>query len=423
MRERFYFCDTISAYMRIDMDFQHMQSIEDVRSFIKGSERIVLKAVTIEDKYEVISEMIHRFNYLSLDRKEKRVIFIALKLFTGYKRSQLHHLVERALLGQLSQKPYHRKNAYHKYSTYDIGLLEKTDELHYRMSGAATHEILRREYEVFHHKRYENVSHVSVSHINNLRSEERYKAKYLSHTQARLIPIGETAKPETNGNPGSIRVDTVHQSDVYHINSVDEITQWEIAICVPHISEAYLYPVLKLLLAQYPFHIFNFHSDRGAEFINKIVAQLLNKLLIHQTKSRSKHCNDNALIEGKNGSVIRKNLGYFHINQGLSGEYNDFFTEWFNPYLNYHRPCGYVTETTTDYKGREKKIYGEYTTPYEKLKSISQEKKISFLKPNFTFAEMDKIAYNMSDNEYASLMRKQQYKLFDINNLLKSTVV
>jgi len=115
--------------------------------------------------------------------------------------------------------------------------------------------------------------------------------------------------------------------------------------------------------------------------------------------------------------------GYFHINQGLSGEYNDFFTEWFDPYLNYHRPCGYVTETITDYKGREKKIYGEYATPYEKLKSISKEKNTSFLKQNFTFEEMDKIAYNMSDNEYASLMRKQQYRLFDINSLLKSTVV
>ena len=130
-----------------------------------------------------------------------------------------------------------------------------------------------------------------------------------------------------------------------------------------------------------------------------------------------------ARLSGKNGSILRKNLGYFHINSGLSGEYNDFFKSWFNPYLNYHRPCGYVTEVTTDYKGREKKIYGEYTTPYEKLKSISKEKKTSFLKPTFTFEEMDTFAYNMSDNEYASLMRKQQYKLFDINSLLKSTVV
>ena len=402
------------------MDFHHMESIEDVRSFIKGSARVVLKATTVEDKYEVISELVQQFNYLHLAKKDKQIILSVLKIFTGYKRSQLYHLIESALRGTLSKKPYHRQNAYHKYSTFDIGLLEQTDELHFRLAGAATHEILRREYELFHHTKYENVSHVSVSHINNLRGEESYKAKYLHHTQARLVPIGETAQPETNGIPGSIRVDTVHQRDVYYINVVDEITQWENAICVPQISERYLLPALTLLLTQYPFVIFNFHSDRGSEFINKIVAKLLDKLLIHQTKSRSRHCNDNALIEGKNGSIIRKNLGYFHVNKALSKEINYFFINWFNLYLNYHRPCGYVTEVTIDYKGREKKIYGEYTTPYEKLKSISKEKKTSFLKPEFSFEEMDKIAYNMSDNEFATLMRKQQYRLFDINSLLKS---
>jgi len=406
--------------MRIDMDVHHMKSIAEVRSFITGSKRVVLRAKTIEDKYEVISELVQHFDYLQLPKKDKQIILSALKILTGYKHSQLHHLIDSALRGTLSKKPYHRKNAYHKYSTYDIDLLEKTDELHYRLAGAATHEILRREYELFNHANYENVSHVSISHINNLRLEESYKAKYLHHTQAHLVPIGETAQPQPNGVPGSIRVDTVHQRDVYHINSVDEVTQWEVAVCVPHINEAYLYPALQLLLKQYPFHIFNFHSDRGSEFINEVVATLLNKLLIHQTKSRSKHCNDNALIEGKNGSILRKNLGYFHINSGLTGEFNDFFTKWFNPYLNYHRPCGYVTEVTTDYKGREKKIYGEYTTPYEKLKSISEEKKTNFLKPEFTFEDMDMLAYNMSDNEFATLMRRQQYELFDINSLLKS---
>ena len=122
-----------------------------------------------------------------------------------------------------------------------------------------------------------------------------------------------------------------------------QITKGELGICFPAISEQYLKPALQSLLDQFPFVIFNFHSDRGSEFINKVVATLLNKLLIHQTKSRSRHCNDNALVEGKNGSVVRKNLGYFHINQSLVSKFNDFFIDWFNPYLNYHIPCGYVT--------------------------------------------------------------------------------
>ena len=406
--------------MDLYMDIKHLDSLEQLRRFVKGSRQFTLKVKTIEDRYEIIERMIDKFDYPRLSRKEKHVVLVVLKIFTGYKHSQLHRLIDACLQGKLSPKKYIRVNIHRTYTGYDINLLEKTDELHYRLSAAATHEIMRREYELFRKKEYENVSRISFSHINNLRESARYKAKYLHHTQARQIPIGETAKPNPNNSPGSIRVDTVSQNDVFHINSIDEITQWEVVVCVPQITEYYLMPALQSMINQYPFKIFNFHSDRGSEFINRIVEHLLNKLLIHQTKSRSRHCNDNALVEGKNGSVIRKNLGFFHVNQSLVDKFNDFFKDWFNPYLNYHRPCGFVTEVITDFKGREKKIYGQYTTPYEKLKEVSKEQNRNFLEKGKTFEELDRIAYNMSDNEFARLMRKHQYELFDINSLLKS---
>lgn len=406
--------------MDVEMDIKYLDSLEQLRRFVKGSRRFTLKAKTIEDRYEIIERIVDKFDYPRLSKREKHIVLKTLKIFTGYKKSQLHQLIDLCLSGKLSRKKYIRINIHRTYTGKDIELLEKTDGLHYRLSAAATHEIMRREYELFKKQEYQNVSHISFSHINNLRESERYKAKYLHHTQARQIPIGETAKPNPSNSPGSIRVDTVSQNDVFHINSIDEVAQWEVVVCVPAISEVYLLPALQSMLDQYPFKIFNFHSDRGSEFINRVVEHLLNKLLIHQTKSRSRHCNDNALIEGKNGSVIRKNLGFFHINQSLVDNFNNFFTNWFNPYLNFHRPCGFVTEVITDFKGREKKIYGQYTTPYEKLKEISKEQNRNFLKKAKTFGELDRIAYNMSDNEFAARMRKHQYELFDINSLLKS---
>lgn len=402
------------------MDFKHLKTVADLKRFVDGSRQFILKATTIEDRYEVIQEVVERFNYLALSKREKHIVLRFLKTITGYKHTQLAHLIERAIQGELIRKPYVRLNSYHRYSGFDIRLLERTDELHFRLSAAATHEIMRREYERFHHQEFKNIARVSCSHINNLRHTDAYKAKYLHHTQARIVAIGETKQPEPNGYPGSIRVDTVSQRDIYIINSIDEITQWEIVIAVPSISEAYLGMALRILLDQYPFMIFNFHSDRGGEFINHVVAQLLHKLLIHQTKSRSRHCNDQALIEGKNGSIIRKNFGYYHVNQELVGKYNEFYDQWFNPYLNYHRPCGYVTEIKRDHKGREEKIYGQYTTPYEKLKEVSHQQKQTFLKPGISFKDLDTIAYQMSDNDFAQHMRKVQYQLFDITNLLSS---
>lgn len=107
----------------------------------------------------------------------------------------------------------------------------------------------------------------------------------------------------------------MHQGDfdlekgVYHINLVDEVTQIEYVGCVKVISEYFLLPLLEELLKTFPFRIFGFHSDNGSEYINYQVSKMLQKMLVEQTKSRSRRTNDNALVEGKNGAIVRKYLG------------------------------------------------------------------------------------------------------------------
>ena len=74
------------------------------------------------------------------------------------------------------------------------------------------------------------------------------------------------------------------------------------------------------------------HADNGSEYINHQVAALLNKLHIGFTKSRARQCNDNALVEGKNGAVIRHYLGYDHIPQRFAA-LDAFTQEVLSPYL------------------------------------------------------------------------------------------
>lgn len=202
----------------------------------------------------------------------------------------------------------------------------------------------------------------SVSYIYSLRATRQYRSQSLTiqKTQSRQTSIGKREKPSPNGIPGFLRVDTVHQGDyekqkgLYHINITDEVLQWEIVGAVEKISEQYLMPLLKKLIEQFPFKIINFHSDNGSEFINKVIAKLLNKLLIQQTKSRARHCNDNALAECKNGAVIRKHMGYVHISQSFAKQANQFYQEYFNNYLNYHRPCGFA-KVVEDKRGKQTK--------------------------------------------------------------------
>jgi hypothetical protein len=218
------------------------------------------------------------------------------------------------------------------------------------------------------------------------------------------------------GKPGWVRVDTVHQGDldgqkgVYHINMVDSVVQWEIVACVEKISERYLEPILEEALGAFPFVILGFHSDNGSEYINEVVAKLLNKLLIEQTKSRSGRTNDNALVEGKNGSVIRKHMGYWHIEQRHAPLINEFYREHFNVYLNFHRPCGFATVTIDD-KGKRHKKYETYQTPYERLRSLKKASR--YLRQGVTFEALSAMANHKTDNEFAQAMQKAKDKLFN----------
>jgi len=196
------------------------------------------------------------------------------------------------------------------------------------------------------------------------------------------------------------------------INAVDEVTQWEVVGAVEKISEWYLKPLLEDILTQFPTVILGFHSDNGSEFINKVVAELLNKLLVQQTKSRARHTNDNALVEFKNGAIVRKHMGYAHIPQSFAQQINLFHRDFLNPYLNFHRPC-FFSKDELDSKGkiRKKYLYEDMKTPYEKLISLPNAQ--SYLRHDVSFEKLDAIASQFSDNQFAERMVKARNKLWD----------
>lgn len=211
-------------------------------------------------------------------------------------------------------------------------------------------------------------------------------------------------------------MDTVHQGDrevglgLYHINVVDEVTQWQIVGATPHISEAWLLPLLEAILEQFPFRIRGFHSDNGSEFINYTVAKLLKKLLVEQTKSRPRQSNDNGLVESKNGAVVRKHMGYLHIGAEHAPAVQRFYEKHFNPYLNFHRPCG-RPEIVLSAKGKRKRVYRQYVTPWEKLRSLPDVE--DYLKPGISVAELDRQAGRRSDTAAAEQMQAAKRKLFE----------
>jgi transposase InsO family protein len=295
------------------------------------------------------------------------------------------------------------------------------DEAHETLAGPATKKILEREFGQYRQAEYERLAGISVAHIYNLRRHKRYRARRMNYRKTRAVQVasGERRKPQPDGKPGYLRVDTVQQGDldgikgVYHINAVDEVTQWQVVGAVAAITQTHLEPVLRSILRQFPFAVRGFHSDNGSEFINDTVAGLLKKLLIEQTKSRPRKSNDNGLVESKNGAVIRKHMGYGYIAVEHAQDIDTFYQRWFNPYLNFHRPCG-QPERVIDAHGKEKFVYRRYATPWENLRerATALPKGESYLKPAFRLEALDQLAQTHSDTEAARRMQHAKQKLF-----------
>jgi transposase InsO family protein len=406
--------------MKTIMNDSHIETLEQVRQFLDGAAVMKITILSKTECYRWIRGVLVRFRYRTLGKADKGLIRRYLQQISGYSRAQLARLIKQyQKTGRIQRRQRTVKGFTSKYTGEDIRLLAQLDELHGTLSGPATKKLCERAWQVFKQGQYQRLAGISVSHLYNLRRSTPYSRQRGTVDKTRPVQnsIGERRKPRPQGRPGYIRVDTVHQGDwdgtkgVYHVNAVDEITQFEGVASVERISERYLIPVLESLIDSFPFTIKGFHADNGSEYINKRVASLLNKLLIELTKSRSRRTNDNALVESKNGSIVRKHLGYHHIPQKWAPLINEFNQKYLNPYINYHRPC-FFPIVTIDARGKQKKTYPykAMMTPYDKLKSLPDAKQ--YLKPGNTFEQLNDIALAISDNEAAQLLNEARKQLF-----------
>lgn len=413
------------------MHYTKTYTIDELRGLLKSLNGQTFEADNKAEAYEWIRRQLKAYRYDHLRKKQRGLVRQYLRTYTGYSPSQLSRLIEQWTNNRkLLPVQYKRHQFARKFTREDIVLLAHVDTIHNLLSGPATRCILEREYSVFGKSGYERLAAISSSHIYNLRKTFVYRnnAVVFTHTKGNAkVTLGERRKPQPNGKPGYIRVDSVHQGDlpldergqansgksakgVYHINFVDEVTQYEFVACVETICERDMLPVLEAILAMFPFVIHEFHADNGSEYINQLVAKLLKRLHVKLSKSRPRRHNDNALVETKNGSIIRKAIGYGHIPKEHAHAINQWYQDWFNGYLNYHRPCGFATIVRSG-KGKEKLVYKpkDYQTPYDKLKSLPNTKQ--YLRPGILFADLDKLAYAVSDTDYAEYMGIAQDRL------------
>ena len=409
--------------MIVSLQTERLQSLEQVRAFVEGSEPVGYQPRDRESAYGFVQRTLVSFGYHCLGRAERGLIRRYIGKVCGFSASQITRLIrQQAQTGRVEDRREWNsgRRFERRYRFNDIRLLAEVDEAFGQMSGLATCEVLRREYRVHKDSRFVRLATLSRSHLYNLRRSRTYQSKrrVWSKTRGSSAAIAVRKAPEPNGRPGYIRVDTVHQGDqdgrkgVYLINLVDQVTQYEYVGAVTGISERFLVPTLEALLQLFPFTIQGFHADNGSEYINHRVAGLLNKLHIGEfTKSRARRSNDNALVEGKNAHVVRKYLGHQHIPARFAEAVDAFTREHLSPFLNFHRPCIHATEHV-DSKGKVRRTYArqDVSTPLDKLLSLPDASR--FLKQGVTFDSLLHTARQRSGLQAARELNRVRDRLF-----------
>jgi hypothetical protein len=373
-----------------------------------------------KDRAQWVRDRLLHFEYRSLERKKKGIIRKFCKMIAQYSDAQLSRHIGTYNRGAPVTVQQNRHTFDHVYTMEDRELLATVDNETGRMAGTLAGQFCADQFAAGD-LRFVRLKDVSSATIYRLRKDKRYEehSVILEKTKPVQTPIGERCKPEPNGVPGFIRVDTVHQGDlgkqkgIYHINLVDEVTQWEVIIAVEKIAESILEEVLYTALFLFPFRIQNFHSDNGGEYINYTVAALLEKLRIRQTKSRPRVSNDNGLVETKNGAVIRKEMGHFHIPGKFAPRINVFYRDHLIPFLNFHRPCHFPHRTTL----KNGKVIVRYRrtdcrTPYRKLLLIPDWEK--FLRRGITVTDLEKEATMQMPLQAAQEKNEAKRILFSI---------
>lgn len=404
--------------MTLNMNDSHITSLAHLKEFAKLSNGATFTKTNKEEAYTWINEALTKFRYFRETKKGRGIVKGYIRTMTGYSTTQVDRFInEKKKTGCIRVKERTQNTFETRYAKEDIALLAEVDNAEGRRKSKAVKKTCSDMYHIYNDMRFERLAHISSSHIYNLRDKEVYKTNTLTYTSTQSIgrDIGTRAKPYPFGKPGYIRVDSVHQGDfdkvkgVYHINLVDEVTQEEAVVTVEGISEYFLLPALENALRQFHVKIINFHSDNGSEYINKQVSSMLSKMLIEQTKGRARKTNDNALVEGKNYAVVRRQYGYAHIPKKYAKDMEEYNQKYLNPYLFFHRQCAYADDVV-DERGKIKKIYERYMTPCENLLSVDTTQ--VYLSEGVTIQSLKEEQHKVTHLASAKELREKRNTLF-----------
>ena len=230
------------------MRLEQLSTIESIKQFLEGTQAVAFSVATDkQSRYHWVQKALVKHRYMLLGKVDKGTVTRYLMKVTGYSPAQTKRLIRQYTeTGKVAVKLARHNGFKHTYTEADIRLLAEMDERHGQPSGAVLKKLSERAYERFGQLEFQRLATISVSHLYNLRASKTYQRQRctLTKTRPKAAPISQRRKPCPNGQPGYIRIDSVHQGDqdkrkgIYHVNAVDEVTQFQVIVTLERISEA-----------------------------------------------------------------------------------------------------------------------------------------------------------------------------------------
>ncbi len=186
------------------------------------------------------------------------------------------------------------------------------------------------------------------------------------------IPI-RTWADWNEDQPGFTEMDLVshdgglEQGDhAWTLNFTDIKTTWTECAAVRNKAQQYVFEALKRVRARLPFPLLGLDSDNGSEFINDELLRYAQQEHLTFTRSRPGRKNDNAHVEQKNWSVVRRFVGDWRYDTPHQLTLLNQLYEVLHAYINFFIPTQHLkdkvrtgTKVTRHYDGP--------LTPYQRV--------------------------------------------------------
>jgi hypothetical protein len=186
------------------------------------------------------------------------------------------------------------------------------------------------------------------------------------------IPI-RTFADWTEQEAGFLEIDlvahcgaTTKGEHLWTLDMTDVLTGWTVLVAMKGKGQVGTEAAIEAARKQFPFAVKGLDCDNGSEFLNAHLLKYCGERQITFTRSRPYKKNDQCHVEERNGSVVRRFVGYRRLESDEELAVLRAIYQRVNRYHNYYWPMMRLLSKER-HGSRVKKVYDTPRTPYRRL--------------------------------------------------------